>query len=418
MKKKFVQALVLLLCLPAPIWAQAEVPVALLSVKDGLYSVFVDKSEQRLFLYNGRTKVMDFECSTGSNSGDKQVRGDKKTPEGVYYSESEIDGSDLPAIYGWRAYVMDYPNPVDRTKGKNGSGIWIHGRNKPMAQTDTKGCVSLTNEDLRRLSPYLHPYWTPIVTLESVEYAEEELVDAQAQEYRKFIDGWLSAWENKDFDAFRRCYSEEFFDQHTRSNKAEYLANKEQILSRYNHINISSSDPQIVASSKYVTAFFLMDFAADSFNSTGVKYVYIDPAGPTILNERFLPLKDAAVWQPVAASMDEDRERRIKTFLDNWIESWEAKDIERMQSFYAESFPGLDGYFARKSKNLAAYTTVDVILDDIDIRRNGIYYDIRAKQRFSSDVYEDVGLKSIRLVDRGDGFYIVSERWDRLENES
>ena len=45
--------------------------------------VAVDKSRQRFFLME-KGKARDYLCTTGQAQGDKQVRGDLKTPEGVY----------------------------------------------------------------------------------------------------------------------------------------------------------------------------------------------------------------------------------------------------------------------------------------------------------------------------------------------
>lgn len=57
------------------------------AVTDGLPDqavVAVDKSRQRFFLME-KGKARDYLCTTGQAQGDKQVRGDLKTPEGVYF---------------------------------------------------------------------------------------------------------------------------------------------------------------------------------------------------------------------------------------------------------------------------------------------------------------------------------------------
>ena len=57
------------------------------AVTDGLPDqavVAVDKSRQRFFLME-KGKSRDYLCTTGQAQGDKQVRGDLKTPEGVYF---------------------------------------------------------------------------------------------------------------------------------------------------------------------------------------------------------------------------------------------------------------------------------------------------------------------------------------------
>ena len=83
-----------------------------------------------------------------------------------------------------------------------------------------------------------------------------------------------------------------------------------------------------------------------------------------------------------------------------------------------ESFPQLDAYFERKQHNIQRYSNIDVVLEDVNIRRSGVYYDVEARQLFSSDIYEDMGIKKLHLVATDSGFRIAKESWDRLDNES
>lgn len=85
------------------------------AVTDGLPDqavVAVDKSRQRFFLME-KGKARDYLCTTGQAQGDKQVRGDLKTPEGVYFVvRKRTERLDFEE-YGGEAYILDYPNPVD-----------------------------------------------------------------------------------------------------------------------------------------------------------------------------------------------------------------------------------------------------------------------------------------------------------------
>ena len=84
------------------------------AVTDGLPDqavVAVDKSRQRFFLME-KGKSRDYLCTTGQAQGDKQVRGDLKTPEGVYFvvrkrterlDFEEYGGEVEERTRGWRA---------------------------------------------------------------------------------------------------------------------------------------------------------------------------------------------------------------------------------------------------------------------------------------------------------------------------
>lgn len=128
--------------------------------------VAVDKSRQRLFVSEGEEK-REYVCTTGQHPGDKRARGDLKTPEGVYFivgkRTSGLDFQD----YGGVAYILDYPNPVDRLRGKTGSGIWLHSRGRPITPRESRGCVVVNLEDIALMGPKLRP-GTPVVIAENL----------------------------------------------------------------------------------------------------------------------------------------------------------------------------------------------------------------------------------------------------------
>ena len=89
-----------------------------------------DKSSSKLTLYikdnNESYKLQkQYNAYTGKIGGDKLKEGDLKTPIGIYDLTKKI--SKLDSFYGPLAFVTSYPNAYDKYRGKNGSGIWIHG---------------------------------------------------------------------------------------------------------------------------------------------------------------------------------------------------------------------------------------------------------------------------------------------------
>lgn len=152
--------------------------------------VAVDKSRQRLVMSGGGTDGEYF-CSTGQKRGDKEVRGDLKTPEGVYF----IVGKRTAALdfqdYGGVAYPLDYPNPVDRLRGKTGSGIWLHSRGRPLTPYESHGCVVVNLDDMAKLGDRLKT-GTPVILAERIRTRG----DAAAREARvaRRTRGWFEAW--------------------------------------------------------------------------------------------------------------------------------------------------------------------------------------------------------------------------------
>ncbi|MFO7990425.1 MAG: L,D-transpeptidase [Desulfotignum sp.] len=172
-------------------------PAAVILLPPGEHAVLVEKQTQRFYVYGadpvtgGVTRVMDTACSTGEASGPKQVEGDKKTPEGIYFIIDEHLEKDLTPTYGPRAFPTDYPHLLDRRQEKTGYAIWIHGTDKPLKPMDSNGCVALENKDVRRLSGYITRFVTPVIIQETIRYADPETIATQEIEVTRFVAGWL-----------------------------------------------------------------------------------------------------------------------------------------------------------------------------------------------------------------------------------
>ncbi|MBF0170943.1 MAG: L,D-transpeptidase family protein [Nitrospinae bacterium] len=124
-----------------------------------LHTLVVDKSRKELLVLEETREnfrvVERFPISIGPKPGDKFTEGDLATPEGLYQVLSTKEGPDLPGKYGPRAYVLNYPNRIDRAAGKSGYGIWIHGSGLGLATEDTEGCVEVNDENIMKLGSYI-----------------------------------------------------------------------------------------------------------------------------------------------------------------------------------------------------------------------------------------------------------------------
>ena len=119
--------------------------------------IVVIKSERKLMLLNEGTVVRTYPIALGRNpEGHKEVRGDGRTPEGLYV----IDRRD-PDSYFHRSLHISYPNMFDienaqKTGKQAGGSILIHGTppgfgpfspDEPMIDW-TDGCIAVTNQAL------------------------------------------------------------------------------------------------------------------------------------------------------------------------------------------------------------------------------------------------------------------------------
>ncbi|MDR2489672.1 MAG: L,D-transpeptidase family protein [Desulfovibrio sp.] len=241
------------------------------------YLIAVDKSRQRLSLFERRSPLMQtrlLSCTTGQVEGDKEKEGDLKTPEGIYFVVQRIESGLEYLKYGNEAYTLNYPNPVDRIRKKTGYGIWIHGRGEPLAPLQTQGCISLNNEDLASIRDTLYP-GAPVALTESFSFPPDEggRDVASASVLEKQVRAWAKAWSQRSplmFDFYdKQAYSiaqgEEF---------SRFRAHKESLFKRLPWIRNSIRDIQILRGPGYWVTWFHQDYRAPNLSTSGVRRLY------------------------------------------------------------------------------------------------------------------------------------------------
>ncbi len=238
--------------------------------------IAVDKSQQRLFLFEQRSpleQMRNYICTTGKVAGDKAVEGDLKTPEGVYFVVQRI-GSGLDFIkYGNEAYTLNYPNPVDRLRKKTGYGIWIHGRGEPLVPLQTEGCVAMINDDLASLNSVLLP-GTPVtlanalsITPQSAEFNET----ARILEER--VRGWANAWSNRSSDFFA-FYDKDAYSLAQGEPFSRFQTQKERLFKMLPWIKIALRDIRILQGPGYWVTWFYQEYEAPNLTTNGVRRLY------------------------------------------------------------------------------------------------------------------------------------------------
>ncbi len=260
--------------------AERLYPVALMNwmVEGTFYAVIVDKAQQRLSVWRIKdgepSMVESYRCSTGENDGDKWVRGDMRTPEGVYFFCSVIDGHTLPSKYGLWAFTTDYPNFVDRRRGKNGDGIWLHGRDKPLGmKPDSNGCIALENQDLIKVSRFIRLQSTPIIVVEKLQMAPRSVIMEQERGLRNFIESWRQAWESRNLDAFMAHYSPNFQSSWLDFNG--WKEKKRRLNERYKSISVRLGNVYLYRQDGIITSIFTQSYSSNGFHSSGIKVLYL-----------------------------------------------------------------------------------------------------------------------------------------------
>ena len=129
------------------------------------YHIFIKKSAFTLYLIDDKNNMIKaYDCTLGKNPGQKQKRGDMKTPTGTFLVDEICDA---------RSWTHDFGDGKGEIKGAYGpwfisldtdamskgawGGIGIHGTHKPdvMRARDSEGCIRLQNRNVEELKQYV-----------------------------------------------------------------------------------------------------------------------------------------------------------------------------------------------------------------------------------------------------------------------
>lgn len=448
-----------------------EIPASLLFLneREARHALLVDKSEQRLYLYQWEGDVprlvKTFPCSTGENPGGKNRNGDKRTPAGVYFFTRVIEGNTLPPIYGIRAFPTDYPNLVDRLHEKEGDGIWLHGTDQPLSSKSTKGCVVLENRDVAELSTYIRLRRTPIVIEEKISKISLPELKKTGERVRGMLEEWRQAWETKQLDRYMSFYAASF--RSGKKDRQGWRSHKDRLNRQYRNIRVRVADPIILRHERHTLAIFQQSYSSDRFSNEGTKRLYFDaelkivgeewdahktgeappPIPPKVL-QAFLkpkPVKVAAVKTPApapspraavakapapapapapqAAVASETAPARaaggeaqdVRDFVETWRQAWQTKDLDTYMDCYSRSFRAQGKGWAQWKQHKRGlnerYRSIKVALKKIKIGKTAGGMRVTFYQDYRSDGVSSVGMKSIELRREKNAWKIIGERF-------
>jgi len=257
------------------------------------YILACDKGQSSLKLYtkdnNNSFKFNEnFSAFLGKKMGDKQREGDLKTPIGVYKLIKKLDHVD--SFYGPLAFVTSYPNTYDRVRGKNGSGIWVHGLPTDQKRDDfTKGCIAINNNNLQHIEKQIN-LKEAFVYIDNNAYPEvkkEDLTTLLSQLYT-----WRKAWKENNISSYLSFYDEEF-KRNDGLNIEAFKVYKTRIFSKNEYKQIIFSKINILPypMSDREDVYFISfneEYRSQSYQFNGEKelYVHLDNDNFMILAEK------------------------------------------------------------------------------------------------------------------------------------
>jgi len=248
------------------------------------YFFIVDLSKSRLYLFENANSKNDYPkliashyVTMGKNGSKKQKQGDERTPVGVYKITSYLDDQQLPELYGWGAFPIDYPNAWDKKHNRTGAGIWLHGvpRNTySRPPRDSRGCLAISNDFLKHISSYISVN-TPVVITQSIDWVERHKFADDSTFFKQLINDWKSSWENKDLERYLGFYSKNF-DNFKKDYKA-WKKHKNRIIKQTKQIFVGISDLSIFrypGEKDLLSVNFYQHYKSNTFKSHGYKQQY------------------------------------------------------------------------------------------------------------------------------------------------
>ncbi|MTJ92142.1 MAG: L,D-transpeptidase family protein [Desulfovibrio sp.] len=263
--------------LASPHLAQAEEWQASL-YNEGLptHLVAVDKKRQTFMFFEKKSPLKlkyTYPCTTGQLTGDKQSLNDLRTPEGIYFVEYKIaSGLDFKE-YGGIAYTLNYPNPVDRLRGKTGHGIWIHSKGFGIEPLATRGCVAIGLKEIDEVGPQLTPGTAVVLAEKMDETAQPRSDTGTAQELRRLMQNWSNAWASRSVKMFD-YYDPDAYSKAMTENFVAFRQNKERLFKSLQFIKIFNRKINVLEGPGYWVTWSEQLYTASNLSTEGVRRLY------------------------------------------------------------------------------------------------------------------------------------------------
>lgn len=264
-------------------------PLMLLDDTFSHHVLVAEKSTHQLHLFkneSGKPKlVKTFQMATGKKAGDKIFQGDHRTPEGVYQLTEFLTHEDLierhgktGEIYGVGAFVMNYPNPVDRREGKTGGGIWIHSTNDETRidkGLDSRGCVVTANADLIDVAKYIELNRTSIVVVHNLNFLKRDTWESEREKILGMVNKWVASWQSEDINGYLSSYSKNLFFDDNRGDYNEFSRYKKAVFQAPGTPEIELKNLSIMMANDYAVVSFIQDYKASNLADVGKKLLYL-----------------------------------------------------------------------------------------------------------------------------------------------
>jgi len=394
---------------PAKSFSSIKIPDSIVSISSG-YAIVVDKKLQKIFVFHkdeNFTKVFEARCSTGKNSGSKEIAGDAKTPNGIFFATKILHNPGPPETYGSMAFPLDYPTLADKRAGRDGNNIWIHGTTKSLLPKQSKGCVVLRDNDLKRLANFIYLNRTPVIISESVKWVPQNHVSPYKNELERILTIWNKAFTEKDISRIDSLYME---GAEIKGKRREELHDKIRNLKYLNkHFILEPRDISILQEDNNAVIIFDQIFSVGSNNTfqgfynklilerINNKWYVVDDATPPGAG-----MKHMAMARTKHKEInDYTTQKELRILVAKWLNSWKSGDMKTFRDCYTADFKSkdmdLDAWVSHKIAVRQNSDNINIRIDNLKISADENTATAFFIQHYSSSILRSKGKKTLEL---------------------
>lgn len=390
-------------------------------INNTLHFLLVEKDTQRLTLYEyGEVlkPLQVFECATGENPGTKLTDGDERTPVGIYFI-TEMFRDTKVTVFGDRAYHLDYPNIFDLQEGRRGDGIFLHGTDKPLTSYSTNGCISMRNNEIESLAPYLAVKKVPVIIVEHLVEPPQvgtPMLQPEDEQFSDILDKLSFTNDAIETDKIHTLLYINLGNRGVASIEYDTLDGEfsQYRFQRRVYLTPGASRPWRIIKSdeKQVPGPILLAKHPEKLHLPLVSEEP-EPVVASAPPPKPVAMPPAATELPKLSQLSVARGEKLLDFIEAWRTAWTQKDIDHYMSCYSADFSssGLNkSQWERKKRRLnRIYRYIDVRLSDIVIEWIESGAKVTFYQDYESDKYQSSGTKTLILK-------LINDRW-QIEKE-
>lgn len=286
---------------------EGQVPANLIKLGRGQafskFALIADKATRTLSVWENKDGVPVFleahPMDIGKKEGNKTVQNDHRTPEGIYFPQTILEGQQLNyEEYGVRAFPLDYPNFFDQREKKTGYGIWLHAI--PPSKTlmrGSRGCVVVRNDIIKKLSSFIELKKTPFIITDKVDYMAVNEFKEQKKMIEDWLEQWKNSWQNKDIENYITNYGEDF--KSLGMKKSVWKRFKVELNEKYDSISVNIINPIILTKGDMYYVRFLQEYVSNKKQDFGAKTLFIKKRNGKleIIGEEWRPASEEMLAQ-------------------------------------------------------------------------------------------------------------------------